>query len=97
MPTAARNHGTIRISARIIVIGLWAVLFGLVILLFTVELIATLSSVSSVGVLGQETGTGVGRALFDSLLLLYRGGLLTLVAGGALMAFGSLFIIGVAR
>lgn len=97
MPTSARTHGSVRLSARIVVVGLWTVLFGLFILFFTVQMFATLSSFSSVGVLGEATGTGVDGMLFDSMLLLYRGGFLTLGAGGAIMAFGSLFIIGLTR
>jgi cell division septal protein FtsQ len=97
MPTTARNRGTFQISARILVVGLWTVLFGMFILLFTMQMFATLSSFTSIGVLGQESGTGVDAILFDSLLMLYRGGFLTLGAGGALMAFGSLFVIGVTR
>ena len=72
-------------------------LFGLFILFFTVQMFATLSSFSSVGVLGEATGTGVDGMLYGSMLLLYRGGFLTLGAGGAIMAVGSLFIIGLAR
>lgn len=97
MPTTARRRGTYKISARILVFGLWTVLFGMFILFFTVQMFATVSSFSSIGVLGQETGTGVDSILFDSLLILYRGGFLTLGAGGMLMAFGSMFVIGVAR
>lgn len=97
MPSTARSHGSFRLSARILVVGLWTVLFGMFLLLFAVQLFATLSSASAVGVLGQETGTGVDVILYDSLLLLYRGGFLTLGAGGLLMAFGGLFIISVSR
>lgn len=97
MPSTARRHGTIQISARIVIVGLWTVLFGMFILFFTVQMFATLSSFSSVGVLGQQTGTGVDSLLYGSLLMLYRGGFLTLGAGGVLMAFGGLFVIGVAR
>lgn len=97
MPSTARRQGTITISARIVVVGLWTVLFGMFILFFTMQMFATLSSFSSIGVLGQETGTGIDSILFDSLLMLYRGGFLTLGAGGLLMVFGSLFVIGVAR
>lgn len=97
MPTAVRNRSKFRLSARLIVVGLWTVLFGLLVLLFTLQLFASLSSFASVGAFGQETGSGVDTLLYDSLLLLYRGGFLTLGIGGALMAFGSLFIIGVSR
>lgn len=97
MPTTARNRGTFQISTRIVVIGLWTVLFGMLILLFTVQMFATLSSFSSIGVLGQESGTGIDSLLFGSMAMLYRGGFLTLGAGGLLMAFGSMFIIGVAK
>lgn len=97
MPTTARNRGAFQISTRILVVGLWTVLFGMFILLFTVQMFATLSSFSSIGVLGQESGTGVDHLLFDSMLMLYRGGFLTLGAGGVIMAFGSLFVIGLAR
>lgn len=97
MPTTATGRGTFKLSARIVIVGLWTVLFGMFILFFTVQMFATLSSFSSIGVLGTETGTGVDAILFDSLLMLYRGGFFTLGAGGVLMAFGSLFIVGVAR
>ena len=97
MPTTARTHGTFRLSARLVVVGLWTVLFGLFILLFTVQLFATLSSFSTVGALGEATGTGLDGMVFGSLALLYKGGFLTLGAGGLLMAFGSLFIVGLAR
>lgn len=97
MPTTATRSGTFRISARIIVVGLWTVLFGMFILFFTVQMLATLSSFSSIGVLGAESGTGIDAILFDSMLMLYRGGFLTLGAGGVLMAFGSLFVIGIGR
>jgi cell division septal protein FtsQ len=52
MPTTARHRGTYKISARILVVGLWTVLFGMFILFFTVQMMATLSSFSSIGVLG---------------------------------------------
>lgn len=97
MPTTASGHGAFRISARIVIVGLWTVLFGMFILLFTVQMLATLSSFSSIGVLGSETGTGVDNILYDSMLMLYRGGFLTLGAGGVLMAFGTTFVLGVAR
>ena len=97
MPTTARSHGSFRLSARIVVVGLWTVLFGLVILFFTVQMFATLSSFSSVGTLGEASGTGVDSMLYDSMVLLYRGGFLTLGAGGVIMAFGSLFIVGLSR
>lgn len=97
MSTTARQPGTFRTSARIVVVGLWTVLMGMFILLFTVQMFATLSSFSTIGVLGRETGTGVDQLLFDSMLMLYHGGFLTLGAGGVLMAFGSLFVIGLAR
>lgn len=97
MPTAARRHGTFRLSARIVVVGLWTVLFGLFILFFTVQMFATLSSFSAVGALGETTGTGIDGMLFGSMALLYKGGFVTLGAGGLLMAFGSLFIVGIAR
>ena len=97
MPTTARSHGTFRLSARIVVVGLWTVLFGLFILFFTVQMFATLSSFSSVGTLGEASGTGVDSMLYDSMVLLYRGGFLTLGAGGVIMAFGSLFIVGLSR
>lgn len=97
MPSTARRHGAFRFSARIVIVGLWTVLFGMFILLFTVQLFATVSSFSTIGVLGEQTGTGVDHLLFDSLVMLYHGGFLTLGAGGLLMAFGCLFVIGVAR
>lgn len=97
MPTTATSRGAFKISARILVVGLWTVLFGMFILFFTVQMFATLASFSSIGVLGTETGTGVDSLLFDSMVMLYKGGFLTLGAGGVLMAFGSLFVIGVAR
>ena len=97
MPSTAQRRGTYTVSARIVVVGLWTVLFGMFILLFTVQMFATLSSFSSIGVLGQQSGTGVDNLLFDSMLMLYRGGFLTLGAGGVLMAFGALFVVGVSR
>lgn len=97
MPSTAQRRGAYTISARIVVVGLWTVLFGMFILLFTVQLFATLSSVSGIGVFGQQSGTGVHNIMYDSLLMLYRGGFLTLGAGGVLMAFGAMFVIGVAR
>jgi len=95
MSTTARHNGSFLISARIVVVGLWTVLFGMFILLFTLQLFSMVSSFSSVGVLGRETGTGVDQILFNSLLMLYRGGFLTLGAGGVLMAFGTLFVVGI--
>ena len=97
MPTHAHGRGTFKISARIVIVGLWTVLFGMFILFFTVQMFATLSSFSSIGVLGAETGTGVDSLLFDSMLMLYQGGFITLGAGGVLMAFGTMFVIGVGR
>lgn len=97
MPTAVRKRSRFRLSARLIVFGLWTVLFGLLVLLFSLQLFASLSSFSSVGAFGQQSGTGIDGLLYDSLLLLYRGGFLTLGVGGALMAFGSLFVIGASR
>ena len=97
MPSTARRRGSYKTSARIVVVGLWTVLFGMFILLFTVQMFATLSSFSSIAVLGQETGTGVDGILFDSMVMLYRGGFLTLGAGGVLMAVGALFVVGLSR
>lgn len=97
MPTNATRRGSFILSTRILIVGLWTVLFGMFILFFTVQLFATLSTVPGGGLLGGDSGLNVGSMLADSLLLLYRGGFLTLGAGGVLMAFGSLFVIGVAR
>lgn len=97
MSATARKQGTFKTSARIVIVGLWTVLFGMFILLFTMQMFATLSSFTTIGVLGQETGTGIDEILFNSMLLLYRGGFLTLGVGGVLMAVGSLFVIGIAR
>ena len=97
MPTPAHRQGRFKLSARIVIVGLWTVLFGMFILFFTVQMFAALSSFSSIGVLGTQSGTGVDTMLFDSMLMLYRGGFVTLGAGGVLMAFGTMFVIGVGR
>ncbi|MDZ7702003.1 MAG: hypothetical protein U5J98_07990 [Halobacteriales archaeon] len=95
--TAHRRRGSFKLSARIVVVGLWTVLFGMFILFFTVQMISSLSSVSSIGTFGTQSGTGVDAILLDSMVMLYQGGFLTMGAGGVLMAFGSLFVIGVGR
>lgn len=97
MPGAVRSQSVLRSSARLFVFGLWTVTFGILMLVIFVQLFGSLSTSTSVTTFGQQSGTNLDSLLFDSLLLLYRGGLVTLGIGGLMTFAGGSLIVRVAR
>lgn len=84
-------------SSRLIIFGVWVMMFSLIILVIFVQLFSSLSSSSSVAFLGAQTGIGVDTMAVNSLQLLYSGGFLTLGIGGLMTFFGGTLIIRVSR
>lgn len=97
MPSAVRDRSVLRMSARMVVFGLWIMMFSILILVIFVQLFGSLSTSSSVSLLGSQTGIGIDQFAVESLMLLYRGGFVTLGIGGLMTFFGGSLIIRVAR
>lgn len=97
MPSAVRNRSVLRMSARMVVFGLWIMMFSMLVLVIFIQLFGSLSTSTSVTLLGSQTGIAIDTFAVDSLLLLYRGGFLTLGIGGLMTFFGGSLIIRVAR
>lgn len=83
-------------SARLVIFGLWAVMFAFFVLYFSVQLMAALSGFDA-GVLGAEAGMNLDGMLVSSVAMVYRGGFLTLGVGGALMTFGGSVLLSSVR
>lgn len=97
MPSAVRNRSVLRMSTRMIIFGLWIMMFSILILVIFIQLFSSLSTSTSVTVLGSQTGIGIDSFAVDSLLLLYRGGFVTLGIGGLMAFFGGSLIIRTAQ
>lgn len=97
MPATVRDQSVLRISVRLLIFGLWTVGFGLLMLVIFVQLFGSLTASPDVGAFGEQTGIGFDRLVVDSLVLLYRGGVLTLGIGGAMTLFGTSLIVRAAR
>lgn len=97
MPSAVRNRSVLRMSSRLVIFGLWIMMLSLLMLVIFVQLFSSLSSSSSVALLGAQTGIGVDTMAVDTLKLLYSGGFLTLGIGGLMTFFGGSLIIRVSR
>ena len=97
MPSTVGNRSVLRMSTRLLVFGLWIMMFSLLILVIFVQLFSSLSSSSEVATLGTQTGMGIDSMAVESIMLLYQGGFLTLGIGGLMAFFGGTLIIRVAR
>lgn len=97
MPSAVRGLSVLRFSARLLVLGLWTVVFGLLVLSIFAQLFGSLATAPSVTSFGQQTGFGLDRMLFDALMLLYHGGFLTVGIGGVMTVFGGALLVRVAQ
>lgn len=97
MPSAVRNRSVLRMSTRMIIFGLWIMMFSILILVIFIQLFSSLSTSTSVTILGSQTGIAIDSFAVDSLLLLYRGGFVTLGIGGLMAFFGGSLIIRSAR
>ena len=84
-------------SSRLLVFGIWVMMFSLLILVIFVQLFSSLSTSAGVATLGAESGMGIDGMLVDTLMMLYQGGFLTLGIGGLMTVFGGSMIIRVAR
>lgn len=72
-------------------------MFSLLILVIFAQLFSSMSTSSSVALLGTQTGIGIGSMATNSLKLFYSGGFLTLGIGGLMTFFGGSLILRVAR
>lgn len=97
MPSTVRNHSVLRSSSRLLIFGLWIMMFSSLILVIFAQLFSSLSTSSSVATLGTQTGIGVDRMAFESVIVLYQGGFITLGVGAMMTFFGGSLIIRVAR
>lgn len=97
MTSAVRNRSVLRISTRLFIVGLWAVMFGLIMLVIFVQLFGSVSTSSGVATLDGQAGLGLQQLAIDSLFLLYQGGIVTLGIGGMMTAFGGTLIVRAAR
>lgn len=85
-----------KLSVQMVIFGLWIMFFAFFVLYFSIQMMSAMSTFDA-GVLGSEAGMNLEGMLVDGVVMLYRGGFLTLGIGGVLMAFGSMFIISVIR
>lgn len=90
------NPYVFRLSAKLFIFGMWIVFFGLLVLYFSIQMMAALSGIEF-GMLSAEQGLGIDGVMIDGTVALYQGGFITLGLGGFLMTFGSMFIISVSR
>lgn len=97
MTSAVRDLSALRFSARLVVFGLWTVVFGLLMLFTFTQLFSTVTSQASVASFGETSGVGIESMLVDSFLLLFHGGFLTLGIGATMTFFGGVLIIRVSR
>lgn len=86
----------LRFSARLVVFGLWSVFFALFVVYFSVQLMGTMTTFDA-GVLGAEAGMNLDGMLVESVVMLYRGGFITLGVGGTLMTLGGTFLVSAMR
>lgn len=97
MPSAVRNGSVLRMSSRLLVFGIWVMMFSLLVLVIFVQLFSSMADSSSVAFFGSQTGIGIDTMAVDSLKLLYGGGFVTLGIGGLMTFFGGSLIIRVSR
>ena len=90
------NPYLFRLSAKMVIFGMWIVFFGLLILYFSIQMMSALSGVDF-GLIGAGQGLGIDGMMVDGTVALYQGGFITLGLGSFLMTFGSMFIISVSR
>lgn len=86
----------VKLAARLLVFGLWTVLFGLLILIFAGQLFSIFGD-AEVGIFGMEAAGSIDQAVLDGILMVYRGGIATFGLGGLLMACGGMFFVSVSR
>lgn len=70
-----------------LVVGFWAVVLGLVFVYVALDLMEVVET----SIAGSETAV-FSAMLFDPLVLIYEGGVVTLGVGGVLMLFGGVLV-----
>lgn len=93
MSTTARGTNTHRWPVRFLVLGLFTIFLSLLVLVFAVQLVSNLPSLSGIGISDLVSGIGINEILLNSVHVLYDGGVLTLGTGSGLMAIGTAFIL----
>lgn len=82
----------LKLPAKLVIFGLWGATFSLVVLYFSVRMLAAVSTFDA-GVLGSDGGLNLNMMIMESILLVYRGGLLSLGIGGVFMALGGTILM----
>lgn len=92
---SAQPH-LVKLAARLLVFGLWTVLFGLLLLFFAAQLFSVFSD-AEIGLFGMSAAGSIDKTLLDGILMVYQGGVATFGLGGLLMACGGMFFMSVSR
>ncbi|MFB6196991.1 MAG: hypothetical protein ABEI52_01810 [Halobacteriaceae archaeon] len=92
MAAHSRNHHILRLSARLVVFGTWIGAIGMLIIYFATQMMSSLSNTVLEKTRAGETSVGMDNMVLGSMMVFYKGGLASVVVGGLLMGFGSIFI-----
>lgn len=82
----------LKLPVKLVIFGLWGATFAMVVLYFSIRMLSAVTSLD-MGVLGADAGINLSLILVESIMMVYRGGLVSLGVGGALMVLGGIFLI----
>ena len=87
------NPHVVRLSLRVFVVGLWAVITGLTVLVLAFRGMTGLSADRTTTAF--LSAVGLGQVVVDGLYLVYSGGLLAFVVGGVTLGAGGVLLLSV--